>query len=430
MSSDKSARVENYVPVKVLVIDDQAFDLGYKKLLTMLGYDVQIEASGYRGVERAQRFMPDVILLDYQMPGIDGIEVARRLRSGDTTAGIPIIMISMMDDPDNATSARQAGINDYVSKPIDPDELDRKIGALVPRRKSASLPTDKKVRIGGLYKKPPEMIVLELKQHPVEAWGGVLSGLLEHANNRMRGRAVIALAAWQSDFDAPFNPTDGHLIFWKHIRHSLASSTATDAEVRWSKLTPIAAALVLPLDKYSAALTACASDSHWECRAWAMRIFISNNDMTALRLAETALYDDSGEVRTMAAQVFARMGSGRHIPVLAQGMSDTEPGVRENIAAALARIGGDLSASVLTTVLLEGRAGAAEAASNGLALMGTEAAVQALITGAETRTEPAVLQQIAHALGKLRTDRCLAMLRDLAGHPDIQVARAAQHHLF
>lgn len=416
-------------PIKILVIDDQAFVLGYKQLLTIMGYDVQIEASGYRGVERAARFRPDVILLDYQMPGLDGVEVARRLRDDTQTAHIPIIMITMLDDPDNAANAQQAGVNAYTSKPINPEDLADKIAALVPKGRPASQPTRKVTSIGALYKQPPHVIVPGLEALPLSAWSDHLAGMLHSQKPRERGRAVIALAAWQMDIDAPYNPTDGHYIFWKHIRHSLASSTTEDAEVRWARLVPVAAALILPLDKISAALVGCTRDSHWECRAWALRVFTTNNDLAALALAEAALHDDSGEVRTVAAQVFARMGAARHIPLLAHALNDTEAGVRENVAAALARIGGDLTINVLHTVLLQGRPGPAEAASNGLALLGTDAAVEALTQGAAVRQEPAVLQQIAHALGKCSTDRAYAALTALSRHPDERVQRAARHHL-
>jgi|GEM_PF-1199204 len=423
--------VNSDTKVKILVIDDHAVELGYKQMLSMLGAEVEIEASGHRGVQRASRFQPDIILLDYNMPGLNGLEVAQRLRGKQQTAHIPIIMITMHDEPEYFKQAADPGIKGFMSKPIDPDLLK----TLVYKVTGKTLKSDfdnkpiTQPLIGILYNREPAQIMPDLVHLAKDEWPKLLLTELRNPDIRVRGRAVIALAAWQKEDISLYNITDGQYTFWKHVRHSLASSKTMEAETRWGRLSPIAFALMHPPEKATPMLQECAKIAYWECRSWALRILHTNREMVTIDLAASAILDDSGEVRTMAAMVLAEMGTTRHIPLLAQAMSDTEPGVREHAAAALARIGGELSINVLATVLLKNRAGAAEAAANGLALMATEEAVDALIEAINQRNEPAVLQQIAHALGKIQRERGYKVLQALAQHPDETVRQAAMVYL-
>ena len=94
---------------------------------------VALEAEGYRvveagdggeAVERARRERPDVVLLDLSMPGVDGLEAARRLRSCEETRGVPVIAVSANPAEDFREAALAAGCDCYVSKPIDFDLLE------------------------------------------------------------------------------------------------------------------------------------------------------------------------------------------------------------------------------------------------------------------------------------------------------------------
>jgi diguanylate cyclase (GGDEF)-like protein len=103
----------------VLVVDDMpdnvkllAYELGDHGFEVLTAYD------GPSGLERARTARPDVVLLDVMMPGLDGIEVCRRLKSDDTTAGIPVIMISARDLEEDIVDGLDAGACDYVTKPF------------------------------------------------------------------------------------------------------------------------------------------------------------------------------------------------------------------------------------------------------------------------------------------------------------------------
>ncbi|MDX1995300.1 MAG: HEAT repeat domain-containing protein [bacterium] len=425
--------------LRVLVIDDQAHRFPYRQILMGLDCDVRVELSGHRGYELAVRYHPNLILLDYNLPDLEGPEVVRKLRGNIHTAPIPILMVTMADDPEAMRRAKAVGADAFLLKSASLDEIEAAITRLLePARAALAKPkTESRTALripdmntmGTLFQKSPSFILPALAQKGQEEWVALLAEACRSPIERLRGQAVIALAAWQHDMDAPFNPTDGQYIFWKHVRHSLASSTRKEAETHWAKLAPLALAAIQPLDKLTGALRACMDEPYWECRAWALRMLHSNREPVAVELAEQALGDDSGEVRTMAAQVLSETGVQRHIPLLTQAMTDPQPGVREHAAAALARIGGELSISALATVLLSGRSGGAEAAANGLALIGTAEAEDALMEALSKRTEPAVLQQVAHAFGKIGSERSLNALRWLVGHPEGVVKLAAQQYL-
>jgi DNA-binding response OmpR family regulator len=109
---------------RILVIDDD------KDLLKILedglkraGFQVRIVWNGAEGLSLARRWFPDVILLDYMMPGMNGFQFAQMLRAQERTANIPIVMLSALNNPDQKIAGFKAGVNDYVSKPFDLDEL-------------------------------------------------------------------------------------------------------------------------------------------------------------------------------------------------------------------------------------------------------------------------------------------------------------------
>jgi DNA-binding response OmpR family regulator len=101
-------------------------------LLEMKGYAVVSAADGYRAVEIAMRKVPDLILVDLQLPGLDGLSVAKELRRHPELQAVPIIIISGHDPAKYRTDALSAGCDDYLLKPIDFDRLDRILHERIP----------------------------------------------------------------------------------------------------------------------------------------------------------------------------------------------------------------------------------------------------------------------------------------------------------
>ncbi|MGB8644702.1 MAG: hybrid sensor histidine kinase/response regulator [Anaerolineae bacterium] len=108
----------------ILVVDDTPNNL---RLLTQLlrrqGYRVRVAEDGSRAIESALANPPDLILLDIRMPGMDGYEVCKSLKGKPKTSEIPVIFISALDTTDDKVNAFTAGGVDYITKPLEPDEV-------------------------------------------------------------------------------------------------------------------------------------------------------------------------------------------------------------------------------------------------------------------------------------------------------------------
>jgi DNA-binding response OmpR family regulator/DNA-binding CsgD family transcriptional regulator len=108
----------------VLIVDDVPDNLSLlHDALDEAGYTVLVATSGETALQRALQAVPDVVLLDAVMPGMDGFEVARRLKAGPDTAHIPIIFMTGLTDTEHVVAAFGAGGVDYVTKPIRPQEV-------------------------------------------------------------------------------------------------------------------------------------------------------------------------------------------------------------------------------------------------------------------------------------------------------------------
>jgi len=108
----------------LLVVDDVPLNLHLLvHLLTKHGYKVRPASSGPAALAAVQAELPDMILLDIMMPEMDGYEVCRRLKSDERTRDIPVIFISAIDQAEDKVKAFEAGGVDYVTKPIQPEEV-------------------------------------------------------------------------------------------------------------------------------------------------------------------------------------------------------------------------------------------------------------------------------------------------------------------
>ena len=111
-------------PAMLLIVDDEP---QVRKLLETLlqheGYQTVTASSGEEALQLVARQPPDLILLDIMMPGMDGYEVASQLKSDETTAGIPIIMLSALSEPSARVSGLEAGAEEFISKPVERVEL-------------------------------------------------------------------------------------------------------------------------------------------------------------------------------------------------------------------------------------------------------------------------------------------------------------------
>jgi CheY-like chemotaxis protein len=123
------------MPQYALVVDDiQVAATTIAKALDLLGYETRVAYGSRPAIESLAQRLPDVILLDINLPGLDGIEVCRYLRRDPRTAEIPIIAISAEANEETAAQARKAGANAFLPKPIDIDALEKTLKRLLSRQ--------------------------------------------------------------------------------------------------------------------------------------------------------------------------------------------------------------------------------------------------------------------------------------------------------
>lgn len=114
---------------RVLVVDDIAANrLLLRELLEPGGHEVIEADNGIAALELAVAQPPDVVLLDVQMPGLDGFEVCRRLKANEATAAIPVVLVTVLDARADRITGIRAGASDFLTKPVDRTELVLRVG--------------------------------------------------------------------------------------------------------------------------------------------------------------------------------------------------------------------------------------------------------------------------------------------------------------
>lgn len=141
------------MPANILVVEDEP---AIQELLTLNLTQAGHNALRALSVEQAQLLMretlPDLIILDWMLPGMSGIEFARKLKGDELTKAIPIIMLTARGEEADKVRGLEVGADDYVTKPFSPRELNARIKAVLRRR--APQMTDDPIEVGGLRLDP------------------------------------------------------------------------------------------------------------------------------------------------------------------------------------------------------------------------------------------------------------------------------------
>src|ERR1043165_6305029 len=122
------------LPTIMVVEDFEDNRFMMRRLLEMSGYQVLEAINGEEAVEIAKRERPHLILMDLSLPLLDGLAATRRIRQGAALRDVPIVAVSAPDTADFHADALAAGCNDYVTKPIDFDELEALLNRLLPKK--------------------------------------------------------------------------------------------------------------------------------------------------------------------------------------------------------------------------------------------------------------------------------------------------------
>ena len=124
MSSEKN---------KILIIDNEKEFTSLMKsfLEESCNYEVRIVPDGYNGIRIAAEFKPDLILLDVLMPAMNGFHILEKLKQGEETASIPVVMLTAVEDEESVKKAKDLNCEDYLVKPIKLEELKYKINKVL-----------------------------------------------------------------------------------------------------------------------------------------------------------------------------------------------------------------------------------------------------------------------------------------------------------
>ncbi|MFB7949070.1 response regulator transcription factor [Kitasatospora phosalacinea] len=126
-------------PARILVVDDDPtvgeVVAGY---LTRAGHRVDRAEDGQRGLDLAERHRPDLLVLDLMLPGLDGLEVLRRLRARPDRADLPVVLLTARGDEADRVLGLELGADDYVTKPFSPRELVLRVQSILRRARTAA----------------------------------------------------------------------------------------------------------------------------------------------------------------------------------------------------------------------------------------------------------------------------------------------------
>ncbi|KTB64868.1 MULTISPECIES: response regulator [Pseudomonas] len=124
----------------ILIVEDNEANMRLARLLLVnAGYNVLWAADGETGLTLAREQQPALILMDIQLPGMDGLAATRLLKQDPHTAHIPVIALTAMAMKEDSEKTRQAGCDAYVSKPLSYKELYRVIATLLPPHITSSV---------------------------------------------------------------------------------------------------------------------------------------------------------------------------------------------------------------------------------------------------------------------------------------------------
>ncbi len=183
-------------PLVLVVDDDPAIRRMVAVLLGSEGYEVVEAGDAYEAAEQVKRALPDVILLDWMMPGLSGWDLVRRFRAEQLTRDVPVVMLTAKTEEESVVAGLKAGADDYVTKPFSGRELIARIDALL-RRTQADVGAGQ-INVGAMTLDPSEHRLLvggrEITVSPTEF--KLLHFFMKHPN-KVFSRARILDHVWE-----------------------------------------------------------------------------------------------------------------------------------------------------------------------------------------------------------------------------------------
>jgi DNA-binding response OmpR family regulator len=224
---------------RVLVAEDDADIaslLGH--YLQKAGFLASAVATGRDVLPRVRREPPDLIVLDLMLPGMDGLEVCRRLRSDPDTAAIPIIMLTAKAEESDRIVGLELGADDYITKPFSPNEVIARVRALL-RRAHRAAPLENRLAYGPL--------TVDVERHVVHANGRevrltakeflLLQYLMQH-RGRVLSRDLLLSDVWGYSYTGGTRTVDVHVRRLREKLPLLADAIVTVKQFGYKLVDP------------------------------------------------------------------------------------------------------------------------------------------------------------------------------------------------
>ena len=199
-------------PRILIVEDDPDIAALVARYFDKAGFTTERVATGREALAAISTRMPDLVVLDLMLPQVDGLEVCRAVRASDSTAALPIIMLTARAEESERIVGLELGADDYIAKPFSPNELVARVRALLRRAQRAAGPRAKTLAYGP--------IALDTDRHVVSCNGRdvtltakeflLLAYLLEH-RGRVLSRDVLLTDVWGYRYTGGTRTVDVHV---------------------------------------------------------------------------------------------------------------------------------------------------------------------------------------------------------------------------
>jgi len=207
---------------RVLVVEDEQNIADFiRRGLVYKGYDVDVARSGEDALETARERLPDLVILDIMLPGIDGVEVCRRLRAADD---LPIIMLTARDAVSDKVQGLESGADDYMTKPFEFDELLARVRAALRRNDAKTVGS--LIRVGDLTIRPGGREVYRgERQVDLTAREYELLEFLARRAGQVVSKETLFERVWGYDFEVE---SDAVKVYVSYLRKKLNAAGEAD----------------------------------------------------------------------------------------------------------------------------------------------------------------------------------------------------------
>ncbi|WP_124726934.1 response regulator transcription factor [Staphylospora marina] len=217
---------------KILVVDDEVSILKLVRFnLEKEGFEVESAQDGQTALDRAVRWKPDLVVLDWMLPGLDGLEVCRRLRQ--EKRHVPILMLTAKTEEFDKVLGLELGADDYMTKPFSPRELVARVKAILRRveaLKGEDKDRDRVIHVGELSIDPDGYVVTKNRKEvdltPKEF--ELLHYMVSH-RGKVLSRDQLLSAVWNYDFLGDSRIVDVHV---SHLREKIEDDSRTPVYIK------------------------------------------------------------------------------------------------------------------------------------------------------------------------------------------------------